>query len=237
MLSFTTLHGDLYNHYQLNSQDERYLKLAYHHRQNACATFSSDKMIYEIVKLIENIDSKRGPFSDEKNPEDHPAIRRLCDFWNEILGFTNMRQPGIPLIQLFLGKDDYVPLIDMQTMPVNLERNEQLGKRINSSSMAFGSHFLVTFLASRKDAEYNAYNDCLNYLTVGGDGLLQEPLSLSGGDALKVNIKKQLAWRVLEGLRNFPYDFPILWSYLEEKHGKHHKNFNLHEEEFDDNDF
>lgn len=199
-----SLHDDI-RHWQ-NKDSEQYQQMLHAHNQNAITKVESMGLLYDAIQLARFSDANQWIWQ-KNQAETHPALLTLCAFWQSFREDESVHEARIPYIQLFLGQENYVPLIpSVVSMPTIIE-NDQLRNTIRESSVIFGEHFFITFLASRRISASKSDLPSLVHYTVQNKPLLRENLLYNKQDMT-------ISCQTLKGLYEFPKRFPSLWQYL-----------------------
>jgi len=199
------LHADI-QQWQ-NKESEKYQAMLAVHKNNAITYSASTKIIYEAIQLARFNDAQSWAWRLDQ-AETHPALLLLSAYWQSLCEEDEgVHEARIPYIQLFLGKETYVPLMpDAASMPILIE-NKILHETVHNSSVIMGEHFLITFLAGRKISANKSVFSSLIHYTVNDKPLLKENLLFS-------KQTMTLSSQILKGLFEFPKRFPSLWLYL-----------------------
>jgi len=215
MLSFSKnkkMHSDI--RYWQDKNSEIYQNLYKEHLQNAKAQVKQEKLFYQAIQLANSINFNVWVWRPDQI-ENHPALLMLCSYWQSYYGDDNVYEARIPYIQVFLGKENYLPLISNAVcMPTKLE-NEAVKTAVQESSLAFGDYFLITFLAAREISANKSHFPELIHRTVNDKPLIKENLFF-GNQQLTVSVQ------MLKGLKEFPQRFPSLWRYLKDQYEEVH---------------
>lgn len=195
------------------------------HQKNACAYVKSTKLIYDAICLSQNKNINKWAWHYNYS-EDHPAIMKLCVFWDYYLPGECQYESRVPYVQLFLGNEYYKSLIENDIhIPIKI-KNNQTQNYFKMSSAVFGKNFLITYLAGRDITARYSKKDYLIHYTVHGVPLFKERLLFSNNNLFAFDNQNQLAFKTLNALHEFPIKFPTLWEKLkkenEEKHYEVH---------------
>lgn len=201
-----------------NKNNDEYQKALNSHYSNADRRITSDQLIYETISLA-NLKTLTPVAWRHNRPEDHPAFLKLCTYWDVVCKGACMHSARVPYIQVFLGRKEYIPLIESgDNLPIHIEEVE-LHKTMRESSVIFEEHFLITFLADRQFALKDEKLYLVHYTVYDKPFLLEPFISDEFNEiGIKVDLKNQLAWQTLNGLHQFPMRFPLLWQQLKKKH-------------------
>ncbi len=245
MLLYQTniLYDDLYQNEQneqneqnkTNTKKERLYQARFEvHQRNACTRVKDTELIYDAIQLAQQKDLNRWTWQYDQ-AENHPAILKLCAFWECFQDFQEYRddrkdqnihqsihEARIPYLQLFLGNSEYLPIIpDAARIPLLL-KHEELQKTLKTASVIFGEKFLVTYLAGRYFSAKRAEHNYLVHYTVHKKPFLKERLLFSERNPIVFDLQNQLAYQTLNALHDFPKNFPTLWQQLK-KHEEQNK--------------
>ncbi|PIQ43242.1 MAG: hypothetical protein COV52_01875 [Gammaproteobacteria bacterium CG11_big_fil_rev_8_21_14_0_20_46_22] len=187
------------------------------HQHNACARVKDTGLIYDAIKLAQYKSLNKWAWQ-KTQAENHPALLKLCAFWECFQEDTCEHEARIPYIQLFFGNEVYTPLIpDGAVTPLKLN-DDSLQQNLKHASVIFGNEFLVTYLAGRHVTARQSEKEALIYYTVHDEPLLKERLIFSEMNLIAFDQQNQLAWQVLKALHEFPKRFPTLWKRLKKQH-------------------
>lgn len=211
MLSFlkkNKLHPDI--RYWQDKNSEIYQSRYKEHLRNAKAQVKQEKLIYQAIQLANSINFNVWVWRPDQI-ENHPALLMLCAYWQSYYGDDSVYEARIPYIQVFLGKENYLPLIpDAVFMPTKLD-DVATYHAVKESSILFGDYFLITFLAGREISSQQSQFPHLLHRTVKGKPLIKENLFI-GNQYLTISLQ------MLKGLKEFPQRFPSLWQYLKNQY-------------------
>jgi hypothetical protein len=207
----------LFKHNKQMIEAEAYQARLDQHQKNARACVKDTGIIYDAICLAQ--DKRLKPWSWQNTcAEKHPAITKLCHFWEGYQGHESVYDARVPYVQLFLGSDRYVSLSPCgPSMPLVLD-DHHMQRSVKASSVIFGDAFLVTFLAGREITALHSKQGSLVHYTVHNQALLQETSVLDEVNNLVFDVENQVAWQTLQGLRHFPERYPKLWQQLNKQH-------------------
>jgi hypothetical protein len=107
------------------------------HQQNACASVKDTGLLYDAIIIAQYKNFYRWTWRHDQ-AENHPAILKLCAFWECFRENTCQYEARIPYIQLFFGNEVYTPLIpDGAAMPLKLD-DTALHQSVKNASVLFG---------------------------------------------------------------------------------------------------
>ena len=173
------------------------------HHQHASIALNQEALVFEAICLSHR------PLKRANAAEYHPAIVLLCKFWEHLHEEGGYFSPAVPVIQIFVGNRQYVPLIPSLPSPHDVYLMQPFHKE---ATVSFNHQFLVTYLASRQHSEKLIYEHYWLHYTIYDEAYLIEENPAPG----KSNC---LAWHTLQGLRHFKTNFPMIWQDLQRKYG------------------
>ncbi len=212
--------NELKNNHTIHSQlinNTLYSKnLALHHK-NACAHVKESELIFEAIQLARDKNMMK-IVASKNDPNNHPALKKLCSFWQCFTLGEIADNALLPFIQIFSGKEHYEQIINdanLTLIPQKLLDNQTYQK----SNIIFSERFLVTFLSDQHLAMKNQKPNHKIYYTVHRNQFLEETMMPGSTGIILSCVRKILAWKLIEGLQNFPKTFPTIWQQLEKQRG------------------
>lgn len=192
---------------------ETYQQHFHWHQKNACVAVKDASLIAEAVQLAQH-QALNAWVWQAAQAESHPALLVLCAFWEYFQIKPCQNEVRIPYIQLFLGDENYLPLIPGGAFMPLKGQNPVLQQQIRAASVLFGHEYLVTYLAGRHISANHSTANTLIYYTVHHQPVFQEIIGADKNNFQAFDQQNQLAWRTLQALRTFPNRFPLLWQAL-----------------------